>query len=390
MSRAVLLAMMLSLAFFGFFQGTHAQDSTDNSQHIVTRPGSVLLELRNGAVDPVWCDAETVAMARWSDDGQRRWIEIHRLGSATVRTESLLEGALVACSRGGTEWVELRGGTDTGIGQYLLVRASDRHEVELAAWGLFISADHSLRSFVFETDIQMGGAPTFELVTVENARQGHFWQTRATTIVASQYAAVQTVAISGDGRNLAYATRQKHHSGARREGLPLELVLSRTGESQTRRLRMADLIDEETQLDSLFFAGDRLVIAGISTAGKLIVAICPADAARATACQEQSTGLDGRAFEVASLGSNGLPIIAARFSGIGELGRPCLFELSKANRDAAPSACRLTVPPKPTYGSEPEPFYSMAPDRRHVTVLTQGRWPRDTWVVVSLSEFQNQ
>jgi hypothetical protein len=150
-------------------------------------------------------------------------------------------------------------------------------------------------------------------------------------------------------------------------------------------------------LDSLFFDGDRLVLGGTSTTKELVVAICSTDHPTSVPCRLQLTGLDATEFEVASLSSKGLPMIVSRVQEVGKDGlRACLFEFSEANRGVAPPTCRASVPPKPTYGMGREQFYSIAPDRRHAAVLTQYRSSQDsplpdhsTWVVVPLSEFQN-
>ncbi len=394
--------IFLSLALLASFSGARAQENSHGSYDIVTRPGSALLEVQSALWWPVWCDAHTIAFQREVEAGARRIVEYHTLGAATFRTENLIEGGgLVACSRGGAERVMRRGGTDGDTGEFFLVETSDRREIELTAtaWMRLMSTDHLLRNYTFESESPIGGGFTnFELVTLEKARDGDFPEAppRRTMISAPQYAVIHRAALSADGGTLAYATRAMYHSGARRDGPPLELFLLQIGQSKARRVLTGDVIDEDTRLDSLFFDGNRLVLGGTSTTKELVIAICSTDHPTSVLCRLQPTGLDATEFEIASLTSKGLPMIVSRVQILGQNGlRACLFEFSEANRGAAPPTCRASVPPKPTYGMEPEQFYSIAPDRRHVAVRTRYRSSQDsplpdqsTWVVVPLSEFQ--
>lgn len=394
--------LLMALTFLGGLAGARAQEGAADFYDVITRPGSALLEMRDGWF-PVWCDARTLAFQRAQtlETGSRRWIEYHTLGEATFRTESLADeqGGLMACSRDGRERVMHRGGYVWGRGQVVLVGADGR-EVELAAHAYLVSADRRLRTFIFQTGID-GDPARFELIAFENAGDGDFPLSpslappRVTEIVAPPYAVVHTAALSRDGRLLAYATHAKFYSGRPHEAPSLDLFLVRIGQSQVRRVRLDGVFDEGTRVDDLLFEGDRLVLGGTSTTGELIMAICSTDHATSVPCRMRSTGLDAGEFKVAGLSPKGLPIIASKFGRVGANHlRACLFELREAAGSGASPSCRATVPAAITYGPERDEFQMLAPDRRHVAVLTRYRASPEspppaeaTWVVVPMSEF---
>lgn len=219
-----------------------------------------------------------------------------------------------------------------------------------------------------------------------------------TAIAAPPYAMVHTAALSRDGRLLAYTTRGLFHSGWPGDAPALDLFLVRIGQSQGRRVRLDGVFDEGTRVDDLLFEGGRLVLGGTSTAGELVMAICSTDHATSVPCRMRSTGLDAGEFKVAGLSPKGLPIIASKFGRVGANHlRACLFELPEAAGSGASPSCRATVPLAETYGPERDEFQMLAPDRRHVAVLTRYRASPEspppaeaTWVVVPLSEFQDK
>lgn len=394
--------LLMVLTFLGSLAGARAQEGAADFYDVITRPGSALLEMPDAWI-PVWCDARTIAFQRAQtlETGSRRWIEYHTLGEASFRTESLTDeqGGLLACSRGGRERVMHRGGYVWGLGQIVLVGADGR-EVELAARGYLVSEDRRLRTFVFQSDQNSREPARFELVTFDNTSDQHFPQSspRVTAIVAPPYAVVYTAALSRDGNLLAYATHGQFYSGWPHDAPSLDLFLVRIGQSQVRRVRVDGVFDEGTRLDDLLFEGDRLVLGGTSTTGELVMAICSTDHATSVPCRMRSTGLDAREFKVAGLSPKGLPIIASRYHRVGPNNlRACLFELPEAAGSGASPSCRATVPVAETYGPERDEFQVLAPDRRHVAVLTRYRASPEspppavaTWVVVPISEFQDK
>lgn len=168
--------LLIVLTLLGGLAGARAQDGAADFYDVITRPGSALVEMRDGWF-PVWCDARTIAFQRAQtlEKGSRRWIEYHTLGEATFRTESLADeqGGLMACSRDGRERVMHRGGYVWGLGQVVLV-AADGREVELAAHAYLVSEDRRLRTFVFQSDTNWKEPTRFELVTFDNAGDQDF------------------------------------------------------------------------------------------------------------------------------------------------------------------------------------------------------------------------
>ena len=393
--------LLLVLTFLGSLAGARAQEGSADFYDVITRPGSALVEMPDSWI-PLWCDARTIALRRerLPEAGSRIWIEYQTLGEAAYKTESFPDeqGVLVACSRAGGERVMFRDGGGGERGHFFLVGADGR-EVQLAADTQIISVDRRLRTFIFNSALSWE-PPRFELMAFDNAGDQDFPQLppRVTVIAAPPYAVVHTAALSRDGRLLAYATRALFYSGLPHEAPARDLFLVRVGQPQLRRIRLDGVFDEDTRLDTMLFEGDRLVLGGRSTTGELVMATCSTDHAKTIPCRMRSTGLDAREFKVAGLSPKGLPIIVSNFGRVGANHlRDCLFELPEATGSGASPSCRATEPVAITYGQPHSEFQVLAPDRRHVAVLTRYRASPEsqpptvaTWVVVPISEFQDR
>lgn len=208
---------------------------------------------------------------------------------------------------------------------------------------------------------------------------------------------VQLGAVDGAGAVVVMSSRQFLHSSDGTAVSPVHLSVLRIEHGRTGRERPSVFTGDSIRLEALFFEANELVLAGASDRRMLVVARCTLGSKEVSRCRWRDLAIDAGLFELAGFDSRGSVVVASRVHRVGGNGlRACLFAFAD-HLPSLPDACRLTTPVTRVLGSIPEAFYSMAPDRRHVAVLTSRRSARGDagpasaspiWAVVPTSVFR--
>ena len=371
-----------------------AQNGTAPDSDIQTRPGSAIVDMGGAIFPPVWCGPAVVAFQREEPGSGRRWIEYHDVERRRVTTEPLSEeGGLVACAADGGERLMARGGTDAPVGQFALVRTSDRSEVVVANDGSLVSADRDLRRFVFRTGDRQSRAP-FRLVHLDGTEASDRRVRASNPLDGVPPQFWWPAAIDDRGRHVAYVVGPSVPLDLMPSFASLKLTVSGTGGQRISSSHLTALMPRAAQFGRVSFDRGEVILQGASDDGKLVVAVCSIRTELDLRCRSTTLDLDAGKFHVAGRGSGGF-IVGADLGQVRGNGlRACLF-LTTMDASGAPPRCAIdpAVQVPIVYGQSPDAYFAVSPGGEYAAVLSWYRQSpseplrsRPNWVVVRVSD----